>query len=98
MHAYSFWSENGMADSGAAPYNSLNVRPDGNSGSDMSVQFSSHMALDEQLSIADRVLAGVQQWRDSIAEQANQQRTAADGLEAARTEIARLKAEAGEAA
>ncbi|MFB6717628.1 hypothetical protein [Streptomyces sp. NPDC056358] len=60
-------------------------------------QLDSKLSIDEQLEIADRFAKAVTSWRDEIAARADQQRTAADELEAARAKIARLKAEAGEA-
>ncbi|MGW1696497.1 hypothetical protein [Streptomyces sp. NPDC002399] len=60
-------------------------------------QLDSKLSIDEQLEIADRFAKAVTSWRDEIAARADQQRSAADELEAARAKIARLKAEAGEA-
>ncbi|MFE6684635.1 hypothetical protein [Streptomyces sp. NPDC057729] len=60
-------------------------------------QLDSKLSIDEQLEIADRFAKAVTSWRDEIAARVDQQRTAADELEAARAKIARLKAEAGEA-
>ncbi|GAA2929333.1 hypothetical protein [Streptomyces enissocaesilis] len=96
MHAYSFWSENGTAKGNRPPLTSLSLLPDGRHKDELEVLFHQNTPIEQQLVIADRVLAGVQQWRDGIAEYAEQERTANDDLEAARAEIVRLKAQAGE--
>ncbi|MET9517487.1 hypothetical protein [Streptomyces sp. NPDC002994] len=96
MHAYSFWSENGTAKGNLPPLATLSLLPDGPYKSSFDVMFSQDTPIEQQLAVADRVLAGVQQWRNGIAEHAEQQRTATDELESARAEIARLKSEAGE--
>lgn len=94
MRAYDFWTETGMVDFGPFPIASLNLRPSNDPrANDLEMLFPSSMPVDVQLAVADRVLAGVQRWRDGIAEAARRQRTAADELAAAREEIARLKAE-----
>lgn len=94
MRAYDFWTETGTATSGPHPIASLSLRPsDRATDSEMEMLFPSGMPTEKQLAVADRVLAGVQRWRDNIADAANRQRTAADELAEARAEIARLKAE-----
>ena len=94
MRAYDFWTETGTVESGPYPIASLSLRPSNDPrASDLEMLFPSNMPVDKQLAVADRVLAGVQRWRDGIAQAAEQQRTAADELAAAREEIARLKAE-----
>jgi hypothetical protein len=55
--------------------------------------FASTTPLTEQVEVAERVLAGVQRWRDGIVGYADQQRSAEEELAAAREEIVRLKAE-----
>ncbi|MFB7082780.1 hypothetical protein [Streptomyces sp. NPDC056308] len=76
----------------------LYVEPDGEHRPGyITFQLDSKLSIDEQLEIADRFAKAVTSWRDEIAARADQQRTAADELEAARAKIARLKAEAGEA-
>jgi hypothetical protein len=95
MRAYDFWSETGTAVGSPPPLATLSLRSDGAAtSSEFQMLFPSNMPIEQQLAIANRVLAGVQRWRDGVAEYAEQQRTAADELEAARAEIARLKAEA----
>jgi hypothetical protein len=94
MRAYDFWTETGTADSGPCPIASLSLRASSDPRSpELQMLFPSRMPIEQQLAVADRVLAGVQRWRDGIAEYADRQRTAADELAAAREEIARLKAE-----
>ncbi|MFD7622078.1 hypothetical protein [Streptomyces sp. NPDC059802] len=71
------------------------VEPDGkHRPGHITFQHGSELSIDEQLEIADRFAKAATAWRDEIAARADQQRTAADELEAARSEIARLKAEA----
>ncbi|MCX4849786.1 hypothetical protein [Streptomyces sp. NBC_00893] len=73
------------------------VEPDGEHRPGyLTFQLDSKLSVDEQLKVADRFAQAVTAWRDEIAARADQQRTAADELDAAREEIARLKAEAGE--
>jgi hypothetical protein len=74
--------------------NALYINPAGEfGGHSMSFLFGQDTADAEQVAVAERVLAGVQRWRDGIVERVDQQRTAVDELAAAREEIARLKAE-----
>lgn len=62
-------------------------------GHSMAFLFGANTPVADQVTVADRVLAGVQRWRDGIVERNERQRTAEDELAAAREEIARLKAE-----
>jgi hypothetical protein len=94
MRAYDFWDETGTAQSGPFPIASLSLRPSNRADADeLQMLFKSGTSAETQLAIADRVLAGVQRWRDSIAAGAEAQRTAVDELAEARAEIARLKAD-----
>jgi hypothetical protein len=94
MRAYDFWDETGTAQSGPFPIASLSLRPSNRADADeLQMLFKSGTSAETQLAIADRVLAGVQRWRDSIAAGAEAQRTAIDELAEARAEIARLKAD-----
>jgi len=89
-----FWGPNTEVRSSPPPISSLYIDPDGMStGAHLSLLFASDVPLPEQVALADRVLAGVQRWRDGIAEKAERERTAEDELAAARAEIARLKGE-----
>lgn len=75
----------------------LYVEPDGWHGPGcISLQVRNNVTAEERVQIAENFLKGVTAWRDSIVEQAERERTAADELELARAEIARLKSEAGE--
>lgn len=99
MRVTAFWTDRVWVDPGFSSDPSLNIHPEGqNRGSDFTLLFPLRTPVETQLQVADRVLAGVQKWRDQIAAQAEQQRTAEDELAAAREEIARLKAEAEVAA
>ncbi|WP_200309134.1 hypothetical protein [Streptomyces adelaidensis] len=94
MRAYDFWEETGTAESGPYPIASLSLRPSNDPrSSDLQMMFKSGTPVEQQLAIADRVLAVVQRWRDGIADAAERHRTTEDELAAAREEIARLKAE-----
>jgi hypothetical protein len=80
-----------------APNPVLYVEPDGWHGPGcISLQMRSDITAEERVKIAEQFLKGVTAWRDTIVEQVERERTASDELEAARAEIARLKAEAGE--
>lgn len=73
----------------------LYVEPDGEHRPGyITFQLDSKLSIDEQLKVAARFATAVAAWRDEIALRADQQRTATDELEAARAEIARLKAKA----
>ncbi|WP_406325870.1 hypothetical protein OG784_13060 [Streptomyces sp. NBC_01617] len=75
----------------------LYIEPDGWHGSGSVVlQMPTGLTDEEQVTVAERILAGVTGWRDEIVAKVERDRTAADELTAARAEIARLKAEAGE--
>ncbi|MFJ1964857.1 hypothetical protein [Streptomyces massasporeus] len=80
--------------SSAPPSSSLYIDAAGMSGAHhLSLLFTSTTPVAEQVQVAERVLAGVQRWRDGIVGYADQQRSAEEELAAAREEIARLKAE-----
>ncbi|MFD6324231.1 hypothetical protein ACFWOL_15475 [Streptomyces sp. NPDC058442] len=89
-----FWEAKAEVRSSPPPLSSLYIDPAGmGDGAHLTLMFDSKMPLPEQTAIADRVLAGVQRWRDGIAEKADRERTAEKELAAAREEIARLKGE-----
>lgn len=94
MRAYDFWEATGTVDCGPYPIASLALRPSNRAtATELQMLFKSEMPVEQQLAVADRVLAGVQRWRDGIAEAAERRRTTEDELAAARKEIAQLKAE-----
>lgn len=62
----------------------------------VTLQFPNGTPMDDQVKVAESLLAGVQRWRDDVVRIAEERRTAVDELAEARAEIARLKAEAGE--
>ena len=96
MRATSFWTSKAYVDKGFRPNPSLNIHPEGqHRGGAIEILFQLRTTPDEQLAIAEEVLAGVQKWRDDIAAYAEQQRTATDELERLRAELAAAKAEAG---
>lgn len=99
MRVTTFWTNRVWVDPGFGSEPSLNIHPEGqNRGSDFTLLFPLRTSAATQLEVADKVLAGVQKWRDQIAAQADRERTAEDELTAAREEIARLRAEAEVAA
>ncbi|MFC9949234.1 hypothetical protein ACFVIN_01475 [Streptomyces prasinus] len=94
MQITAFWGPKTEVRSSPPPISSLYIDPDGMAaGAHLSLLFASDVPLPEQAVIADRVLAGVQRWRDGIVEKSERARTAEDELAAARAEIARLKGE-----
>ena len=89
-----FLAHNAEVRSSAPPLSSLYIDPAGmGGGHSTTFMFGRESSFDEQIAVADRILAGVQRWRDGIVEAAERQRNAEDELAAAREEIARLKAE-----
>lgn len=93
-----FLAAEANAHGNASVYPVLYIEPDGRYGGGRIVfQIPAELAPDEQVKVAERILAGVTGWRDEIVAKVKGERTAADELEAARAEIARLKTEAGEA-
>jgi hypothetical protein len=89
-----FLAHNTEVRSAAPPLSSLYIDPAGmGGGHSTTFMFGSNSSLDEQIAVADRILAGVQRWRDGIVDAAERRRTAEDELAAAREEIARLRAE-----
>ncbi|MFE6127476.1 hypothetical protein ACFQ6Q_04250 [Streptomyces sp. NPDC056437] len=101
MSAYSltiFLEPHADVRGGASPSPVLHVEPDGRYGPGrINFQFRNDTTLEDQVKIAESFLKGVTDWRDTIVAEFEQQRTAADELEEARAEIARLKGEAGDA-
>lgn len=97
MRAYDFWDETGTVDVGPFPIASLSLRPSSKAtANEFQMMFHQGTAVHVQMAVADRVLAGVQRWRDGIAAAVERSKTTEDELAAAREEIARLKAERGE--
>ncbi|MFE9936367.1 hypothetical protein [Streptomyces hirsutus] len=89
-----FWEAKAEVRSSKPPLGCLYIDAAGmGNGAALTLMFDSRMPLPEQAAIADRVLAGVQRWRDGIAEKVERERTAEKELAAAREEIARLKGE-----
>ncbi|MFD5220276.1 hypothetical protein ACFWMH_21830 [Streptomyces tendae] len=94
-----FWTPKADVRSAAPPLASLYIDSAGmGHGAGLCLMFGSNTPPHEQVAVADRVLAGVQRWRDGIAESAERQRTAEVELAEARAEIARLKGESDEGA
>ncbi|MEU8537558.1 hypothetical protein [Streptomyces parvulus] len=92
-----FWDHKAEVRSSPPPLGTLYIDAAGmGDGTHVSMMFGRNIPLHEQVAIADRVLAGVQRWRDGIAESADRQRTAEEELAEARAEIARLRGESSE--
>jgi hypothetical protein len=84
-----FWTaDTEVGGYGFAPYHALTVKQE---SAYLAIQFPSRMPVEEQLAIADRVLAGVQRWRDGIADELKRERTSADELAVALRRIAELE-------
>lgn len=93
MRATAFWTDRVYVEHGEVPSPTLRIYPEGqHQGAEIDILFRTRVTPDQQLAIADEMLAGVQAWRDLVAARAEQERTATDELAAARAEIARLKA------
>lgn len=91
----SFWTRNADVRSSTPTLNAcLYIDPAGmGGGTSLTLMFGSRTPLADQVILAERVLAGVQRWRDGIVETADKHRNAEEELAEARAEIARLKAE-----
>jgi hypothetical protein len=76
------------------PHPSLYIEPEGTAGGYITLQMDRGLTSTERVAVADQVLSAVTRWRDALAAEDEQERTAADELAAAHAEIARLKAEA----
>jgi hypothetical protein len=94
-HITAFITPTATALGGDSVHHTLRIHPESEyTGTALVIQPPSGMSLDEQLTVADRFLKGVQQWRDNIARAADQNRTAEDELKAAQARIAELEAAA----
>jgi hypothetical protein len=87
------WSERGYADTSGATNGTLYLHPNGISGDQFTVYRRDNISDAEMLAVADRVLAEVQRWRDTVAATTERNRGVTDELAEARAEIARLKGE-----
>ncbi|GHI91316.1 hypothetical protein [Streptomyces olivaceus] len=89
-----FWGPEAQVRSSQPPLSCLYIDAAGmGNGASLTLMFGREVPLSEQVTVADRVLAGVQRWRDGIADAAARERTAEAELAEARAEIARLKGE-----
>ncbi|MFD7410648.1 hypothetical protein [Kitasatospora purpeofusca] len=93
---YTFWSKKARVEGRAgAGVGGLSIYPDGSySGDQFTIYQRSEMSASDMLTVADRVLADVQRWRDDIAAVAERARTDADELAEARARIAELESAA----
>lgn len=90
-HAYTTWSKRGHVDNMASNDGTLHIYPNGVVGDQFTVYRRKDLTDADMLAVADRVLAGVKQWRDGIAAAAERNRTTADELAAAQARIAELE-------
>lgn len=90
-HAYTTWSKRGHVDSMASNDGSLHIFPNGATGDQFTVYRRKDVSDAEMLAVADRVLAGVKQWRDGVAAAAERNRTVLEKLAAAEARIAELE-------
>lgn len=97
FHATWFLTTRTTVRGSGTPHPTLYIEPEGTAGGYVNLQMDRGLTSEQQVEIADRVLNAVTRWRDALAAEAEQERTTADELAAARAEIARLKAEAEEA-
>jgi capsid protein len=88
------WSAKGHVATHGATEGTLYIYPDNISGDQFAVYRRQDVSDEEMLAVADRVLAGVQDWRDRIAVHVESNRTVTSELEAAKVRIAELVAAA----
>lgn len=92
-----YWTPEGHIELWGATDGGLSLYPGSNSGDQIAVARPKDMTPEQMLAVAERVLAGVQRWRDTVVERIERERTTVDELAEARAEIERLRAEAGDA-
>ncbi|MFI2610651.1 hypothetical protein [Kitasatospora sp. NPDC018619] len=90
-HSYTSWSKRGYADTVGFSDGSLHLFPNGTAGDQFTVYRRKDLTDAEMLAVADRVLAGVQQWRDGVAAAVERNRSTLDKLAAAEARIAELE-------
>lgn len=93
-HAFTTWSKRGHVDTIGSSDGNLHVFPNGVVGDQFTVYRRKDLTDAEMLAVADRVLAGVQQWRDGVAAVVERNRTTLDKLAAAEARIAELESSA----
>ncbi|MFD9152265.1 hypothetical protein ACFWDF_34540 [Streptomyces diastaticus] len=95
---HTLWAASGRIELWGATDGTLYLEPNGVANDQVVLVPSKDMTPEQMLAVADRVLAGVQRWRDTVAEHVERKRTTADELAAAKAEIQRLRAKQGGAA
>ncbi|MFD0404983.1 hypothetical protein [Kitasatospora sp. NPDC127116] len=85
------WSAEGYVDTLGATEGTLYLFPNGLVGDQFTIYRRSDVSDAEMLVVADRVLAGVQRWRDGVAAAVERNRTVLDKLAAAEARIAELE-------
>lgn len=95
---HTYWSASGRVELWGATDGALYLEPNGIANDRVTLARPKDVTPEQMLAVADRVLAGVQRWRDTVAEHVERERTTADELAEARAEIERLRAEQGGAA
>ncbi|WP_309049031.1 hypothetical protein [Streptomyces sp.] len=87
------WTPDGQIESMGSTDGHLYLYPGNLAGDQIVIAPPKNMPPEQMLAVANRVLAGVQRWRDTVAQHAERARTTADELAEARAEITRLRAE-----
>ncbi|MFD5027056.1 hypothetical protein [Streptomyces sp. NPDC058373] len=90
-----YWTPEGHIEMWGATDGTLSLYPGSIASDQITIARPTDMTPEQMLAVADRVLAGVQRWRDTVAEHVERERTTADELAEARAEIERLRAEQG---
>ncbi|WP_224275752.1 hypothetical protein [Streptomyces sp. LS1784] len=87
-----FLDDRGTAEASTSFPRVLRLYPNGEfDGAEIRIMARPNVPLAEQLTAADRILAAVQEWRDSIADEIKRSHTTADELAATRARIAELE-------
>ncbi|MFG3311812.1 hypothetical protein ACGF0C_07610 [Streptomyces albidoflavus] len=90
-----YWTPEGHIELWGSTDGTLYLHPGSIAGDQITLIPPTDMTPEQMLTVADRVLTGVQRWRDTVAEHVERERTTADELAAAKAEIERLRAEQG---
>lgn len=98
MNVNGRWTENAYVDTAGTADGAMNLYLDGMTGPCVTLYKGLHMSADEMATVADKILAGVQRWRDRIVENAERARTTEDELAAAKARIAELERQAEDGA
>ncbi|MFD7410122.1 hypothetical protein [Kitasatospora purpeofusca] len=96
---YTTWTKRARAEGNAGVRaGGLTIYSNGYSGDQFTLYQRDDLSNADMLTVADRVLADVQKWRDGIAAAAERDRTVADELAEAKARIAELESAAEDGA